>query len=51
MTSSLKKFCQKITHFTEEELALVDTFFEEKAIRKCDFLAKEGSVCDWVDTL
>lgn len=48
MTVELKKFCQKIIHFTEEELALVDTFFEEKAIKKRDFLAKEGSVCDWV---
>ncbi|WP_264847369.1 hypothetical protein [Capnocytophaga catalasegens] len=46
MTVELKNFCQKITHFTEEELALVDTFFEGRAIKKRDFLAKEGSVCD-----
>ncbi|MDO4229690.1 MAG: Crp/Fnr family transcriptional regulator [Capnocytophaga sp.] len=48
MSLSLKDFCQQLTHFTEDELALVDTFFEEKEVKKRGFLVEEGSVCHWV---
>jgi len=38
MFDELKKYCKTIITFTEEEVALIDNYFEVKTLKKKDFL-------------
>lgn len=48
MLDKLKTYCKSIIYLTEEELKLIDTYFEVKKLRKKTFLLQDGNVCDFI---
>ncbi|MDR2147979.1 MAG: Crp/Fnr family transcriptional regulator [Tannerella sp.] len=46
MRDELKTFCKNTVPFTEEELQFIDIYFEEKHLKKKEFLFQAGKVCD-----
>jgi CRP-like cAMP-binding protein len=48
MFEKLKQYCRQILPFSEEELALIDSHFEEKVIKKKSFLLKDDQVCNFL---
>ena len=48
MYDSLKKYCQTIVPISEEELKLIDKFFEVRTLKKKEFLLQDGSICNFI---
>ena len=48
MFDSLKIYCKTKVPLTDEELKLIDTYFEVKDLMKKDFLLKDGKICNLV---
>jgi CRP-like cAMP-binding protein len=48
MFTQLKSFCNATLPLTEEELKLIDVYFECKALRKKEFLLQGGKICDFI---
>jgi CRP-like cAMP-binding protein len=48
MFTQLKSFCNATIPLTEEELKLIDTYFEFKTLRKKEFLLQGGKICDFI---
>ncbi len=48
MLENLKKYCQKLIPFSEEELDLIDDYFEIKTLKKKEFLLKDNANCNFV---
>jgi CRP-like cAMP-binding protein len=46
MFDKLKIYCKTKVSLTEEELKLIDTYFEVKDLKKKDFLLQDGKVCN-----
>ena len=47
-TDNLKSYCKRFVSLTDEELKLIDEYFEPKAVRKNEFLLEAGKVCDFI---
>src|SRR4051794_25594738 len=48
MIDRLKIYCKSKLPFTEEELNLVDRYFEIRRLRKKEFLLQEGKSCQFI---
>jgi CRP-like cAMP-binding protein len=48
MYDRLKKYCQQVVSLTDKELALIDTYFEERLVKKKDYLLQDGKVCNFI---
>jgi CRP-like cAMP-binding protein len=48
MFEKLKIYCKSIIDLTDEELNLIDNYFEIKLVKKKDFLLQDGKVCDFI---
>lgn len=48
MYDKLKTYCKNTVPLTDEELKLIDTYFEVKDLKKKDFLLQDGKVCNFV---
>jgi CRP-like cAMP-binding protein len=48
MYENLKEFCQKLIPFSEKELDLIDVYFEQKTLKKKEFLLQDDSVCNFI---
>ena len=48
MHDKLKRYCKNTVPLTDEELDLVDKFFELKVLEKKDFLLQEGKICNLI---
>ena len=48
MYNKLKIYCQSVLPFTDEELALIEAYFEVKQLRKKEFLLKDGAICKFI---
>jgi CRP-like cAMP-binding protein len=48
MYDGLKKYCKKIVPLTNNELELIDEYFESKSISKKDFLLTDSKVCNFI---
>jgi len=48
MFETLKIYCQTKVPLTTEELKLIDTYFEVKAVSKKAFLLQDGKVCNFI---
>lgn len=48
MYQTLKKYCNAAVPLSFEELALIDTYFELKTLKKKDFLLQDGKVCNFI---
>ena len=48
MYETLKQFCKTSLPFSEDELNLVDRYFEEIILKKKEFLFQDGTRCDFV---
>lgn len=48
MFTNLKLFVKNTLPFTENELLLVDKYFDEKTVSKRNFLLQEGEICNFV---
>jgi CRP-like cAMP-binding protein len=48
MYDSLKKYCQQRVPFLEQELDLIDQYFEEKKLKKKEFLQQDDRVCNFI---
>ena len=48
MYGKLKTYCKNTVPFTEEELKLIDVYFEVNDLKKKDFLIQNGKVCDFI---
>lgn len=48
MFEKLKIYCKSIITLTDEELNLIDKYFEYRAVKKKDFLLQDGKVCDFI---
>ena len=48
MYDRLKTYCKNIVPLTDEELKLIDTYFEVKELKKKDFLLQNGKVCNFI---
>ena len=48
MFDRLKIYCKTKVSFTDEELNLIDTYFEVKELKKKDFLLQDGKVCNLI---
>lgn len=47
-TQLLKQYCQQFVNLTTDELALLDTYFVPRQVRRHDFLLQEGHICDFI---
>lgn len=47
-TQALKRYCQQLITLTQDELALIDTYFVAHHIRRNDLLLREGHRCDFI---
>jgi CRP-like cAMP-binding protein len=47
-TELLKKAINSITYLSDEEWDIVNNLFEEKTLKKNDFLLREGQVCNFI---
>ncbi len=48
MYDKLKTYCKAAVSLTEDELKLIDTYFEEKELKKKNFLLQNGKVCNFI---
>ena len=48
MFDRLKIYCKTKVDLTDEELKLIDTYFEIKALKKKDFLLQNGKICNFI---
>ncbi len=48
MFDKLKIYCKSIITLTDEELNLIDEYFELKIVKKKEFLLKDGKICDFI---
>lgn len=48
MYKALKSYCKKIIPFTDQELKLIDDYFEVKDLKKKEFLLHDKSVCNMI---
>jgi CRP-like cAMP-binding protein len=48
MFDELKKYCKNTVPLNKEELELIDIYFEEKTLKKKDFLLQNGKVCNFI---
>jgi len=48
MYEKLKIYCKSIVPLTDEELKLIDAYFEVKDLKKKDFLLQDGKVCNFI---
>ncbi|NDV69446.1 Crp/Fnr family transcriptional regulator [Dysgonomonas sp. 25] len=48
MFNNLKIYCKKIVPLTDDELNIVDKYFEVKKLKRKDFLLQDGKVCNFI---
>jgi CRP-like cAMP-binding protein len=48
MYENLKEYCQKLIPFSEKEIALIDVYFEEKTLKKKEFLLQDDTICNFI---
>ena len=48
MLDKLKIYCNTFVPLTDEELSLIDKYFELNKIKKKDFLLQDGKVCNFI---
>ncbi len=48
MYDKLKIYCKLTVSLSDTELELIDKFFEEKIIRKKEFLLQDNMVCNFI---
>lgn len=48
MFDRLKIYCKTRVPFTDDELNLIDTYFEVEKLKKKEFLLQNGEVCDFI---
>ena len=48
MYDRLKTYCRNTVPLTDEELKLIDKYFEVKDLKKKDFLLKDGKICNFI---
>jgi CRP-like cAMP-binding protein len=48
MFDKLKTYCRSRVPLTEEELKLIDKYFEVKDLKKKEYLLEDGRVCDFI---
>jgi CRP-like cAMP-binding protein len=48
MYTQLKQYCKAKVPLTQEELKLIDTYFEHKKLNKKEFLLQDGKVCNFI---
>ena len=48
MFERLKIYCKTRVPLTDEELKLIDTYFEVKQLKKKDFLLQDGKICNFI---
>ena len=48
MLDKLKIYCNTFVPLTDEELSLIDKYFEHIKIKKKDFLLQDGKVCNFI---
>ena len=48
MFDTLKKFCKQTVPLTETELNLIDGYFEERPLKKKEFLLQDTTVCNFI---
>lgn len=48
MFDKLKSYCKTILTLTDAELDLIDNYFEQRIVKKKDFLLQHGKVCDFI---
>ncbi len=48
MFDALKEYCKNTVPLNNEELELIDIYFEEKTLKKKDFLLQNGKVCNFI---
>ncbi|TAF44408.1 MAG: Crp/Fnr family transcriptional regulator [Sphingobacteriales bacterium] len=48
MLDKLKTYCKTVVPLTDEELSLIDKYFEVKKIKKKYFLLQDGNVCNFI---
>jgi CRP-like cAMP-binding protein len=48
MYDALKAYCKAVVPLTDEELALIDTHFELKYLKKKEFLLQDGKICNFI---
>ena len=48
MFDSLKIYCKTTVPLSDNELELIDTYFEDKHLKKKEFLLQDGKVCDFI---
>jgi CRP-like cAMP-binding protein len=44
----LKAYCKTKVPLTEEELGLIDSYFEVKTLKKQEYLLRDGKVCNFI---
>jgi hypothetical protein len=45
---TLKQYCRQVVPLTNEDLSLIDIYFEQKPIKKKAFLLQDNQVCNFV---
>ena len=48
MFDRLKIYCKTKVPLTDEDLKLIDTYFEVKELKKKDFLLQDGKICNFI---
>ncbi len=48
MFEQLKIFCEKTVPVSNQELELIDQYFEQKQLRKKEFLLNDGTICNFL---
>lgn len=48
MYEKLKKYCSQTVPLSDPELELIDTYFEEKTLKKKEFLQQDNKVCNFI---
>ena len=48
MYDKLKAFCKGTVPLTDEELGLIDIYFEPVSLKKKEFLLRDGKVCNFI---
>lgn len=48
MYGTLKKYCKETVPFLEDELILIEKYFELKTFKKKEYLLKDNKVCDFI---
>lgn len=48
MFDKLKTYCNQTISFSKAELELIDTYFEEKRLKKKEFLLQDNSICNFI---